>query len=288
MDAQLSAHASKRVSNRSPAEMVARLADRPAGPLRVEQVDSSLTNTTYRLVFDEETWMLRLAAEAEPRVGIDHRREVEVLRRAAAAGIAPRLIHADPPAGILITARVSGKTWTKEMLTEPKRQEQLVRVLRGVHKLPMTGSVFEPRRLAESYLALLSAELPLYAECVRAAQQLERLSPAAELRCCHNDLVAANVVGDEAPTLIDWEYACDNDPAFDLASLIEFHDLDERAASRLLDAYAPKDRSEWHERLEVQRRAYVRLTLLWCAAYGDSLTESIAGLTRRMLRRTSG
>lgn len=276
------------MNRHSPPEVVARLPERPGDPLRIEAVATGRTNTTYRVEFETETWMLRLAPTPSVRVGVDHSREIDTLRRAAAAGVAPRVIHADAEAGILVTERVPGRTWTADWLSEPARLADLARVLRNVHGLPTSGAAFEPGRLAASYLRLLPRGHPLYAVCERAADELGRLPGAAELRCCHNDLIAANVVGDAIPKLIDWEYACDNDPAFDLASLIEFHDLTERAANRLLDAYATDGRPEWRERLELQRRVYVRLTLLWCAAYEDSTDEGTASLTRRMLARSTG
>lgn len=273
------------MSRRSPSEIVAELPGRPDGPLRIERADGGLTNTTYRLAFEQETWMLRLTTAPSVRVGVDHGREADVLRRAAAAGLAPRVVHADPEAGILVTEWVSGQTWTAARLAQPARLVDLACTLRKVHELPPSGFLFEPRRLADSYLRMLPAGFHLYAECRRAADELGRLPGAAELRCCHNDLIAANVVGDDVPKLIDWEYACDNDPAFDLASLIEFHDLNEEVAKHLLDAYAADGRPEWRERVDLQRRVYVRLTFLWCAAYGDAVDAGTSALSRRMLER---
>ncbi len=250
--------------------------------MRVEPVAVGLTNTIYRLTFETETWMLRIAAASAPRIGIDHDREIGVHRRAADAGIAPRVIHAEPGTGVLVTVWVPGGMWTAERLHSAIDRERLTGLLAQVHGMPLCGSVFAPPRLAESYARLLSRESSLYADCRRAANELERAPDAAELCCCHNDLIAANIVGEAALKLVDWEYASDNDPAFDLASLIEFHDLEETVANSLVDSYAPNCRLEWRERVDWQRRIYVQLALLWCAAYGDLADENTVALARRM------
>ncbi|MEM7501896.1 MAG: choline/ethanolamine kinase family protein [Pseudomonadota bacterium] len=273
------------MSGNSPENIVAALPERPSGPVRVETVTPGLTNRTYRLTFATETWMLRLPMGAVSRVGIDRDREIHVLERAADVGVAPPVIHADPQKGVLITSWVPGATWTPARLADGSDRERLAELLRNVHGMPPCGSVFAPTDLAESYVRLLSQSSELYADCRRAATELEQASAAVELRCCHNDLIAANVVGDLRPKLIDWEYACDNDPAFDLASLIEFHGLSERVADSLVAAYAPTARSEWRERVEEQRRIYAQLTVLWCAAYGDLENADVAALATRMQAR---
>ena len=273
------------MSGTSPENIVAALPERPSGPLRVEAVTHGLTNRTYRLTFSTETWMLRLSTVAESRVGIDRDREVRVLKRGSEVGVAPEVIHADPQKGILITSWVSGGTWTPARLANGSDRERLAQLLIEVHRMPLSGSVFEPTELAERYVRLVSQDSELYADCSHAATELDRASDAFELRCCHNDLITANIVGRPKPMLVDWEYACDNDPAFDLASLIEFHGLSERVADGLVDAYAPTAGAEWRERVDQQRRVYARLTLLWCAAYGDLENADIAALATRMQER---
>ena len=65
--------------------------------------------------------------------------------------------------------------------------------------------------------------------------------------------------------MIDWEFAGGNDPYFDLASAIAYHDLDADLERTLLAAYCdgagPADR----ERLELAMRTYDALQWLWFA-----------------------
>ena len=65
--------------------------------------------------------------------------------------------------------------------------------------------------------------------------------------------------------LLDWEYACDKDPLFDLASLIAYHDISDKKAQDLLSAYAGGESRELAEQLQEQVRLYDAMQWLWLA-----------------------
>ena len=60
-------------------------------------------------------------------------------------------------------------------------------------------------------------------------------------------------------------FVAGNDPLFDLASAIGFHNLDERRQQVFLDAYAGGADSELRERLARQLRIYDAIQWLWLA-----------------------
>jgi thiamine kinase-like enzyme len=86
------------------------------------------------------------------------------------------------------------------------------------------------------------------------------------LCCCHNDLVAENIIATPQVRFLDWEYACDNDPLFDLAIVVAHHDLSDRHADVLLDAYFDGAGRRWREQFATQMRLYDALNWLWSAA----------------------
>ena len=92
-------------------------------------------------------------------------------------------------------------------------------------------------------------------------------------------MVAANIIGDPALKLLDWEYACDNDPMFDLASLVGFHNLDDDRQSDLLNAYAGGNDFALKEQLDVQVRLYDAIQWLWLANR-QVITRTSAQATR--------
>jgi len=119
--------------------------------------------------------------------------------------------------------------------------------------------------VGQTYETNLERRQGLHAFATRCMEVI-RSVPASDIAaCCHNDIVAANIVGDSAPKLIDWEFSCDNDPLFDLASVIGYHNLDSERAAMLLDAYAGGADPALKERLEEQVRVFDAIQWLWLA-----------------------
>ena len=95
---------------------------------------------------------------------------------------------------------------------------------------------------------------------------IEGVDEPVAVTCCHNDVVAANIIAGPRLMLLDWEYACDNDPLFDLASIIAYHSLDQYAATILLTAYSGNASPDLREKLSLQIRLFRAIYGLWLAA----------------------
>jgi thiamine kinase-like enzyme len=120
--------------------------------------------------------------------------------------------------------------------------------------------------VARQYAAAVTAESGLQAFAGRCQEMLEAIPATETIRCCHNDIVAGNIIQHSGLKLLDWEYACDNDPMFDLASVIGFHDLDAKQIDSLFGAYAGGTNPELYERLQNQVRLFDIIQWLWFAA----------------------
>lgn len=231
----------------------------------VEKLGGGLTNRTFRLRRDAESFMLRLDAEHQPDIGLDRDCELSILERASESKLAPEIVFADPEGGILITRFVEGRPWTSEDLNDRHKLVRIAELLQEVHALPSSGRRFLVGSIAAVYSSKLKSVPGLHAFGERCVEIILRSGSDSQIRCCHNDVVAANIVGNGRLTLIDWEYACDNEALFDLASLIGYHDLNRRRADVLLGAYTGDAGSEPRERLELQLRIYDALHWLWLA-----------------------
>ena len=208
---------------------------------------------------------MRLAMDRGGTVDRDRSCELPILESAGKAGIAPAILYANPDAGVLMTEYLHGKVWQESDLDSAENIEALGALLRRVHALPPCGNSIDLTAIAEKYAQHLQSRPALYAfasTCVKIISESPRLD---SVTCCHNDIVAENVIEAGGLNLIDWEYACDNDPMFDLASAIGFHNFDDRRQQMLLGAYAGGADKELQERLAEQIRVFDAIQWLWLA-----------------------
>ncbi|MGH6960617.1 MAG: phosphotransferase, partial [Dongiaceae bacterium] len=215
-----------------------------------------LTNRNYKLTLGDDRYVLRLAGAGTDRY-IDRAAELHNARGAAAIGIAPEIVHADPATGLLLTRFISGGVVLDEKrLQQPDALRATAATLKRLHA---SGADFHGRmelfRKLDDYLALAGAAVvPLFretrakAEAVRAAL----LRHPATLAPCHIDPVPHNFVMDSAGAiyLLDWEYSAMCEPVWDLAGLSIEAGLDAAAQDILLCTYygapTPRETARFH------------------------------------------
>lgn len=200
------------------------------------------------------------------------------LEAAAGAGIAPRLRLLDRGSGILVTDWAAGAAWNPEDLASGQRLGCLAGLLRTLHGLaagiPPFDVVGWSRHYRQSIARLGS---PLDERESRALDELRDLATEhhrtrSTATLGHNDVTAGNLIGFPQPLLIDWEYAGASDPAFDLATVIALHGLDDRAGSMLLDAYEAAGGTAVERGWLARTERLVKL-LAWAWAYAEALAH---------------
>lgn len=196
-------------------------------------------------------------------LGLDRCAELEVLHTVSASGIGPEIIFADPEQGILLTSYIPGDAWSSEDIHDPARLKALARALGRLHALPPRGPVFAPGKMALEYarLAGTTSALCLAEQAGTLAKKL--FSETRHPALCHNDLVHSNIVGRETVRLIDWEYAAVGDPYFDLAIVVQHHQLKANQLELFLGAYLETPEQRHFSRLEAFCRLYDQLAALW-------------------------
>ena len=235
------------------------------------ELRGGLTNRNWLVDNGRDKAVLKIDDEPRSAPYNERLREAEIQGVAAEQGLANRVLYADERA--LMTEYVEGEVWEPAALADEQNLSQLARALRRLHALPLTGRSFDSRVAARRYLNRIDhadAALVTYCERVVETQRLPH-----NLCCCHNDLVAANIVATPGVLFLDWEYACDNDPLFDLATIVEHHGLDDVLAGRLLDAYFDGDGERWRSQLESQKTLYAALYWMWLASRPDSTQEDL-------------
>jgi thiamine kinase-like enzyme len=228
------------------AAAVARITALPLwrGPVDPEPLPGGITNTNFTVLDGGRRYVVRVGDDI-PVHGILRFNELAATRAAEAAGISPRVMHAEP--GILVLDFVEGRTLGPDDIRERAMQERIVPLLRRVHReLPrhlrgpaLAFWVFHVLRDYAHTLAeaghRLAPNLPVW---LGVAERLERAVGPIDLVFGHNDLLAANFIDDgERLWLVDWDYAGFNSPLFDLGGLASNSELPEADREWLLEAY---------------------------------------------------
>lgn len=222
-------------------------------------LSGGLTNRTWLVESAGRRAVLKIDDTPRSAPFNSRQAEAQVQISAASAGLASSvLVAADT---VYMTEYVEGSVWTREDLDDDDNLARLGRTLRRMHSLPLTGRTFDAQSAARRYAEKIeNADEDLLRRSLRV---VDAMPPPFNLCCCHNDLVAGNIIATPDIRFLDWEYACDNDPFFDLATVVAHHELSDERADFLLDAYFDGDGQRWRERLGMFKRFYVAVLWLW-------------------------
>jgi thiamine kinase-like enzyme len=242
------------------------------------ELAGGLTNRSWLLQQNDRKAVLKI--DDQPRQAPYNTRlaEAAVQSAAAQAGLANNVLFADHQ--VYLTEYVEGAVWNPASLNHEGKIEQLAAALRRLHSLPHSDRTFDALAAAEQYVRNIeNPDEKLVAVCLDVIRNLRLPN---YLCCCHNDLVAENIITTPGLRFLDWEYACDNDPLFDLATIIEHHELSEGHARALLDAYFDGSGERWRAKLAEQQRLYLALFWLWLASRPDSSDRALKRLAGRL------
>jgi thiamine kinase-like enzyme len=187
---------------------------------------------------------LRLAGGAADTI-VDRRAEAANARAAAAAGIGPEVLYADPGGGVLLTRLIDGVTMSGEAFREPGTVTRAALVLRRLHVMGarFAGRLDPLAALTGYATAIEHLGAPLPDGCAAALAETARIGPALAENPpapapCHIDPVPENFLDTGGSMyLIDFEYAAMSDAMWDLAYLAVEANLDTVGETALLDAY---------------------------------------------------
>ena len=225
----------------------------------VSQLNGGLSNRTWRVDKNGRSAVLKI--DERPRGAPYNTRlqEAQIQSRAFAAGLANQVLFVDET--VYMTEYIDGVVWSPACLDDDANIERLAAALRKLHSLPLTGRVFDAAGAARDYAKRIDARHEYEVrDCLR---RIEAAPRPPYLSCCHNDLVVENIIDAPETRFLDWEYACDNDPLFDLATVAAHHDLSPTQGMTLLDAYFDGNGRRWQQPFERQAQVYTALLYLW-------------------------
>lgn len=226
------------------------------------ELSGGLSNQTWLIEAGHRKAVLKIDPYPRQAPYNSRKAEAQIQKEAARQGLANRVLFVTDT--VYVTEYLDGAVWSRRDLDNDANLARLARALRRLHSLPLTGRVFDARQAARQYAGRIDdADPELFSHSMRI---VDGMPAPRHLCCCHNDLVAGNIIATPEIRFLDWEYACDNDPFFDLAAIVSHHKLSTPRADLLLDEYFGGDGARWRQQLADYERFYNAILWLWQAA----------------------
>jgi thiamine kinase-like enzyme len=273
-----------------PADVVARLDDVPlfaAADWRAEELPGGLTNHNFRVLLpsagagaDARTVVARLSNPMTDLLAIDREAEHACAAAAARSGAAPAVVDYRPGVGVLVVDWVAGRTYEPSDLRDSKRLPRVIETIRRLHAGERFGVDFDMGALIRRYLDSVQGNgYRLPDRFLDFGDALSRVEQALRCRAeptvpCHNDLLAANFVDDgDRIWLVDYEYAGNNDPSFELGNLWSESNLADDQLVELVELYYGKPLRHKVARSRLQATVSQCGWMLWAA-----IQDAVSGL----------
>lgn len=213
-------------------------------PREVTVLAGGLTNTNVRVTTPQADVVVRISSKDSSLLAIDREAEYRNSCAAAESGAAPAVIEYRPEHHLLVVAFLDGTTFGPEDL---RRDDNLVRVAavcRRLHAGPRFVGDFDMFDVQRFYLTTVQERgyrlPPRYLEFMPRVEHIRdalTVIPTQPVPC-NNDLLAANFIDDgDRLWVIDFEYAGNNDPYFELGNIWSESNLSLEQLDELVSYY---------------------------------------------------
>ena len=195
-------------------------------PRHLEDLPGGLTNRNIKVTTASGVYVARCSDPGSNLLGIDRDNEHYNSKAAEQAGVGAPIIDYRPDLGILLVGFLEGETLTNSDLQRPDVLARVAAGCRQLHAGPRFRNTFDMFELQPSYLKTLQDNgfriPPGYLDHADEFFAIGRVLDATDTGTvpCNNDLLAANFIDNgERVWLIDYEYAGNNDPCFELGNI---------------------------------------------------------------------
>ena len=212
---------------------------------RLELLTGGLTNRNYRVsLASGEQFVARFAGAKSSLLAIDRDAEYRNSVSAAQAGVGPEVVEYAPKQGVLLVKWINGRTFGDADLDNAAQLERVAQLCRELHAGPRFVGAFDMFDIQRRYLGIVRESgfrLPdgylSFEPALRRIEDVLRAS-STDTVPCHNDLLAANILDDGTRLwFIDYEYAGNNDPCFELGNIWSEAALDPDRLEHLVASY---------------------------------------------------
>jgi thiamine kinase-like enzyme len=239
-------------------EIIGRVPSLAATPRVITELPGGLTNRNYKVITPAGAFVARIWSDGSDLLAIDRANEYRNSQLAAAAGVGAPVVEYRPQDRVLVLGFVPGRTLRDEDVRAPANIPRIARAVRRLHQAGRFVNDFDMFEIQARYRAVArSAGMAVPAGYDDLAAPLRAARGALAVRAeptvpCHNDLLAANFIDDgQRIALIDYEYAGNNDPCFELGNIAAECGLPPDALADLVTAYYGRPRRSRIARAEL-------------------------------------
>jgi thiamine kinase-like enzyme len=230
-------------------------------PLRqIIDTNKGLTNFNFHVITEHFDVIVRIPREDSSNVV--YRKHEELAHHLIdKTQLDIKTIYYDPKNGMKITEYIPDlKTFNE--YHDNDRIERTAQLMRTLHQVNQcVGVLFNPIERYQKYRKFVNNPLINDALANRIISGISNLD--RPLTLCHNDWVPGNICfTPKKDYLIDYEYAGDNDPFFDVMSFITENDLTQTEKEEFLTCYFNRIPSQSEKELLFNYQQFHNL--LWC------------------------
>lgn len=210
-----------------------------------EPLNGGFSNETY-IVTDQGTkYVVKINFDQNEYLNLTRSSELEAQSKAAALGIAPKVLSSTEQESYSISEFIEGHLMEHEEIMQKDNLVQLADMLNKIHSITgvqRENSAFDlidgyvkgidkfQVQVPEGYKDILKEN-----EKIRARRSLDKVN---NNKFCHNDILSNNLLFDgKKITVIDWELSGMGDPYMDLASISYSNKFSEEDDKYLLQTY---------------------------------------------------
>lgn len=239
----------------------------------LEILPKGLTNKNYLCHFNMKTYVVRVPYTFSESF-IDRNLEHKATRFFDQSNMGFPTFHFDTKTGIKISLFQEDCNEFKTPYTD----EQIILIARKLKEFHgckyKINADFHPLEKLELYSSKLSTKL-LHPKEEMIITEVKKLSYESVL--CHNDLVAGNLLFQKDQLyIIDYEYAADNDPLFDVISFLSENNItDLKTRTLFYSYYFDQQNEEVNHRLLIWESFQNLLWYYWALMMYENKQETI-------------
>lgn len=240
-------------------QLVEQLFNQPADD--IVKLEKGLTNNNYKVTINNKHYVLRVPLSESEHI-VNYKAEKKALECVAPLNIDAQTIYYDEKTGIKATVFIDDLLGFNEYHGSDKF-ERVGKLMRKLHDAHATiGIEFDPLKTYSTYASYVSEPMIKEKKALPYLEFIKKNRVVSTL--CHNDWVPDNIgFHSDHDVLLDYEYAGDNDPLFDVTSFLSENNItNPTSRKQFLTSYFDGSISATLEQTLLHWEAFHHI--LWC------------------------